>query len=185
MTTKVNSSKAVKTVKTSPAKIKRPAAAKADKPASKHRAVKAADLTKEAVKPAAKLTGNFLSTVGRRKQAVARVWLQFKGEGKITVNGQELAKYFSDPVYQQIIIAPVKQLGMTDKFDLKVKVVGGGKQGQAEAVRHALARALLKSNEDWRKQLRVAGFLTRDARVKERKKYGLKKARRAPQWQKR
>ncbi|MFA4818848.1 MAG: 30S ribosomal protein S9 [Patescibacteria group bacterium] len=129
--------------------------------------------------------GDFISAVGRRKSAIARVWLQFKGTGKKVVNGQELDKYFSDPIYRQIVNSPLTQLGLTEKFDFKITVTGGGKQGQAEAVRHAIARVLLQFNEDLRKQLRVAGFLTRDSRVKERKKYGLKKARRAPQWQKR
>ncbi|MBI5734065.1 MAG: 30S ribosomal protein S9 [Candidatus Kerfeldbacteria bacterium] len=149
--------------------------------------VKPVSLTSEAIKSevATRRNGDFISSVGRRKEAVARVWLQFKGSGQITVNDQALAAYFTDPVYQEILTLPLKQLGLIDKFDLKIKVSGGGKQGQAEAVRHAIARVLLQFNEDLRKQLRVAGFLTRDSRVKERKKYGLKKARRAPQWQKR
>ncbi len=188
MTLKTSSAKSSKPVKASALKVKRAAATSPAKPTVKRRVeAKPVILTSQAVRPevVTHRGGDFISSVGRRKEAVARVWLQFKGSGQITVNGQTLAQYFTDPVYQEILTLPLKQLGLIDKFDLKIKVNGGGKQGQAEAVRHGIARVLLQFNEDLRKQLRVAGFLTRDSRVKERKKYGLKKARRAPQWQKR
>ncbi|MFZ5391435.1 MAG: 30S ribosomal protein S9 [Patescibacteria group bacterium] len=138
------------------------------------------------VKKTVKQTGPYLSSVGRRKSAIARVRLYRQGEGKIIVNDLDLAKYFPAIHEQEYILSPLVLVGLQGKVDVTVKVLGGGKRGQKEAIRHGLARTLLVlSDEDYRKPLRTAGFLTRDARVKERKKYGLKKARRAPQWQKR
>ncbi|MDZ4229930.1 MAG: 30S ribosomal protein S9 [Candidatus Veblenbacteria bacterium] len=126
-----------------------------------------------------------MATVGRRKRAIARVRLFAKGTGKVTVNDAELSKFFIASHYQYIVLQPLKLLGLESSVDVRVKVVGGGSMGQAEAIRHGLSRALLKLDENYRKQLRPAGFLTRDARVKERKKPGLKRARRAPQFSKR
>ena len=123
-------------------------------------------------------------TTGRRKSAVARVILT-EGEGKITVNKKELAEYFVLPTLQQIVKQPLTLLGAENKYDVKVNVNGSGLSGQAGAVRHALARALLKDNEAYKAELKKAGFLTRDARQKERKKPGLKKARKASQFSKR
>ncbi len=138
----------------------------------------------EKAKPLLKAV-KFIAAVGRRKEAVARVRLSEGGQGLILINGQELKKYF--PIFQlwEMTEAPLKLVGMQEKCDLSVKVAGGGKQGQAEAVRHGISRVLVKLNPDWKPTLKKAGFITRDSRVKERKKFGLKKARRAPQWAKR
>lgn len=125
-----------------------------------------------------------LQTVGRRKSASARVRLA-KGSGKITVNGKDIKVYFPYFANQEMIIAPLKALAKDKDFDVTVKVSGGGNRGQAVAVQLGIARALVIWNEDWRKTLKTLGYLTRDARVKERKKPGLKRARRAPQWSKR
>ncbi|MBI2444409.1 MAG: 30S ribosomal protein S9 [Candidatus Magasanikbacteria bacterium] len=123
-------------------------------------------------------------TVGRRKSAAARVRLA-AGRGAITINGLALAQYFPYFAWQDAVVAPFKALGKEKEYDTAVKVAGGGKPGQAMAVQLGIARALLKENEEWRKSLKTGGFLTRDPRVKERKKPGLKRARRAPQWSKR
>ncbi len=125
-----------------------------------------------------------LRAVGRRKTASARVRVG-AGTGKITVNGKPLAEYFPTFQMQETVFAPIKKLGKEKDLDFSVKVVGGGKQGQAVAVQHGIARALLAWNVDFKKTLKSEGMLTRDARVKERKKFGLKRARRAPQWSKR
>jgi len=126
----------------------------------------------------------FLSAVGRRKTARARVRMTETGRGAFMVNSKELAKFFSQAL-AELVVAPLKLTGQDVNHDFSVKVSGGGSQGQAEAVRHGLARVLVKWNEDYRKQLKRAGYLKRDPREKERKKPGLKKARRAPQWAKR
>lgn len=125
-----------------------------------------------------------MRAVGRRKSAAARVRID-KGTGKIVVNGKPLNEYFAYDVFQEIVLAPLKALAKDKDLDFSVKVAGGGKHGQAVAVQHGIARALVVWNEDFKKTLKTLGFLTRDARVKERKKFGLKKARRAPQWSKR
>lgn len=122
--------------------------------------------------------------LGRRKAASARVRID-RGTGKITVNGKPLNEYFKASVDQESIIAALKAVGKEKDLDVSVKVQGGGMKGQAVAVRHGIARALVIWNEDLKKALKTVGFLTRDPRVKERKKPGLKKARRAPQWSKR
>ena len=121
---------------------------------------------------------------GRRKTSVARVRL-VAGSGNIVVNGQPVEEYFTTPVQQTIVKQPLEATKTAGKFDVIVKVEGGGMSGQAGAVRHGIARALLKADETLRPILRKYGFLTRDPRMKERKKYGLKKARRAPQFSKR
>lgn len=125
-----------------------------------------------------------IRAVGRRKRASARVRVD-KGTGKITVNGKPLAEYFPYFEMQEMILAPLKALGKEKDLDISVKVNGGGKTGQSVAVQLGIARVLLKWNEDFKKTLKSVGFLTRDPRIKERKKPGLKKARRAPQWSKR
>ena len=122
--------------------------------------------------------------VGRRKTASARVRID-KGSGKITVNGKPMAEYFPYFEQQEVIAAPLKALAKEKDLDISVKVAGGGTKGQAVAVQLGIARALLKWNEDFKKSLKTQGFLSRDPRIKERKKPGLKKARRAPQWSKR
>jgi small subunit ribosomal protein S9 len=121
---------------------------------------------------------------GRRKTSVARVRL-VPGTGNININGRTLEEYFPTLVQQTIVKQPLVATRLLDKFDVIVKVEGGGKSGQAGAVRHGIARALLKTDEELRPVLRKYGYLTRDPRMKERKKYGLKKARRAPQFSKR
>lgn len=125
-----------------------------------------------------------LQTVGRRKSASARVRL-VKGTGKITVNGEDFTKYFPHFSLQTLVLAPLKAVAKDKDMDISVKVNGGGKHGQAVAVQLGISRALVKWNEDWRKTMKTQRFLTRDARVKERKKPGLKRARLGPQWSKR
>jgi small subunit ribosomal protein S9 len=126
----------------------------------------------------------YVEAVGRRKTAIARVRI-VKGEGALTVNGKEAKQYFGLPRFCAVAMAPAERLGMAKDIDVSAKVVGGGIHAQAEAVRLGLARALVKRSPEWKKQLRAFGFLTRDSRMVERKKYGLKKARRSPQWAKR
>ncbi len=121
---------------------------------------------------------------GRRKCAIARVWL-FPGEGKITVNGREFKDYFRRPVLEILVESPIKHIAMEGRYDVKAMVKGGGMVGQAGAVKLGISRAFLELDETLRKDLRSGGFLTRDARVKERKKYGFKKARRGFQFVKR
>ncbi len=122
---------------------------------------------------------------GRRKSAVARVRM-VPGTGTITVNGKEMADYFGGRSILHITVQqPLVLTNTTSTYDITVKVVGGGNAGQAGAVRHGIARALAKSDDELRPALKQAGFLTRDARVKERKKVGLKRARKAPQYTKR
>lgn len=146
--------------------------------------------TKKKPKKPLKKLKRYYEAVGRRKRSVARVRLftirPFDGEeGRITVNEKPYQKYFSTLELCQIVEAALKKLRSLNRFEVSVKVKGGGMRGQAEAIRHGLTRALVKFNPDFRKRLKRAGFLTRDPREKERRKYGLKKARRAPQWQKR
>ncbi|MGK2913349.1 MAG: 30S ribosomal protein S9 [Porticoccaceae bacterium] len=121
---------------------------------------------------------------GRRKTSSARVFLA-SGKGDITVNGRTLDHYFGREVARMIVRQPLELVGANDKFDLKITVAGGGSFGQAGAIRHGLARALLQYDETFRAPLREAGFLTRDAREVERKKVGLHKARKRPQYSKR
>ncbi len=122
---------------------------------------------------------------GRRKKAVARVRLLPAGTGNIVVNNREFVNYFPQEVLQYVVKQPLVLLGVDTKYDIYVNVYGGGFTGQANAIRLGIARALLQAEPDSRAALKKAGFLTRDPRVKERKKYGLKKARRAPQFSKR
>ena len=121
---------------------------------------------------------------GRRKSSVARVRV-YNGTGKITVNDRDIDDYFGLETLKLIVRQPLALTGTTDKFDIVCRVSGGGVTGQAGAIRHGVARALLQYNEELRSELKKAGFLTRDPRMKERKKYGLKGARRAPQFSKR
>lgn len=122
--------------------------------------------------------------VGRRKTAVARVRI-LPGEGKIVVNKRELDEYFGPETLKMVVRQPLVLTTTEGKFDVLVNVYGGGTTGQAGAIRHAIARALLKVDGELRKPLKKAGYLTRDPRMVERKKYGLKGARRAPQFSKR
>ena len=121
---------------------------------------------------------------GRRKSSIARVYLA-PGTGKITVNKRDIDDYFGLETLKIIIRQPFEATNTTDKYDAKITVRGGGFTGQAGAIRHGIARALLTVDADFRPALKKAGYLTRDPRMKERKKYGLKKARRAPQFSKR
>jgi len=123
-------------------------------------------------------------TVGRRKESVVRVRL-LPGTGNFTLNGKTLDAYFPNKVHQQIVKEPLVALEKTEQYDVVAKLHGGGTSGQAGALRLAVARALIEVEPDDRPALKRAGFLTRDPRVKERKKYGLKKARKAPQYSKR
>ncbi len=122
---------------------------------------------------------------GRRKKSVARVRLFPNGTGKITINGRDIENYFGLDTLKLIVRQPFGTTNTLGKFDIDAKVVGGGLSGQAGAIRHGLSRALLQVSEEYRPLLKKAGFLTRDPRMKERKKYGLKGARRAPQFSKR
>ncbi|MBR2263599.1 MAG: 30S ribosomal protein S9 [Firmicutes bacterium] len=121
---------------------------------------------------------------GRRKSSVARVYLT-AGTGKITINKKDIEEYFGLETLKTIVRQPLVATENTDKFDINVTVHGGGTTGQAGAIRHGISRALLKADEEYRAVLKKEGFLTRDSRMKERKKYGLKAARRAPQFSKR
>ena len=121
---------------------------------------------------------------GRRKSSVARVYL-VPGTGKVTINKKDMDEHFGLETLKIIVRQPLEATNMADKFDVIVNVKGGGFTGQAGAIRHGIARALNKYDLDLRPTLKKAGYLTRDPRMKERKKYGLKKARRAPQFSKR
>ncbi len=126
----------------------------------------------------------YYEAVGRRKVATARVRLFTKGNG-ITINGKDYKEYLNSDALADIIEAPLKRMKSLEKFRVSVKVKGGGIKGQAEAIRHGIARALVVFNSDFKKRLKRSGYLKRDPRVKERKKYGLKKARKSPRWAKR
>ena len=121
---------------------------------------------------------------GRRKSSIARVYL-VPGTGKVTINKKDMDQYFGLDTLKLIVKQPLELTGTADKFDVLVNVHGGGFTGQAGAIRHGIARALVKADEALKPELKKAGFLTRDPRMKERKKYGLKAARRAPQFSKR
>ncbi|WP_073259029.1 30S ribosomal protein S9 [Cryptosporangium aurantiacum] len=125
-----------------------------------------------------------IQTVGRRKEAIVRVRI-IPGTGQFKLNGRTLEEYFPNKVHQQLIREPFVTLEKTEQFDVVASLRGGGITGQAGALRLAIARALITIEPDDRPALKKAGFLTRDPRVKERKKYGLKKARKAPQYSKR
>jgi len=127
----------------------------------------------------------YWQAVGRRKTAVARAMFFTRGEKEFLVNDKPYKKYFPALELWQIASVALNKMKILDKFKISVKVKGGGYHSQAEAVRHAISRALVKFNPNFRKRLKRAGYLTRDPRMRERKKFGLKRARRAPQWKKR
>lgn len=129
-------------------------------------------------------TRQYHGSVGKRKCAIACVKLYVDGVGEVTVNGQPIRDYFT-PLLVQGALAPLKMTGTQSQFDIDVKVIGGGVSAQSDAVRHGITRALVLLNPDLRRELKRAGFLRRDSRIKERKKPGLKRARRAPQFSKR
>ena len=128
---------------------------------------------------------NYFYGTGRRKSSVARVRVYENGTGKITINDRDIDDYFGLETLKLIVRQPLTLTGTTEKLDIVCRVGGGGVTGQAGAIRHGLSRALLQYDENLRSTLKKAGFLTRDPRMKERKKYGLKGARRAPQFSKR
>ncbi len=126
----------------------------------------------------------YSAAVGRRKTSVARVRL-VPGTGEIVVNGKPVDQYFGGDIWTAQVQEPFDVVNRVGRYNVDAKVMGGGRSGQAGAIRHAVARALLASDDELRSPLRKAGLLTRDARMKERKKYGLKRARKAPQYTKR
>ena len=126
----------------------------------------------------------YVEAVGRRKTSSARCRI-FEGSGEIKVNGKDFKEYFPTEELRKIIISPFKKMNLEGVFSVSVKISGGGIHSQAEAVRHAISRALIKKDIELRSKLKRAGFLKRDPRAKERRKFGLKKARKAPQWAKR
>ncbi|MFH1822092.1 MAG: 30S ribosomal protein S9 [Patescibacteria group bacterium] len=131
-----------------------------------------------------KFKGKYIQAIGRRKTSVAQVRLYKQGKGNIVINNLKVNKYFD--VFDAIIMGqPLKLAGQLRDLDFSIVVKGGGKRGQAEAARHGIARALVLFDEELKKPLKAKGWLTRDSRKKERKKPGLKKARKAPQWSKR
>ena len=138
------------------------------------------EIKKKTVKP-----DRYFEAVGRRKTAVARIRLFTQGKKELLINNKPYKEYFSISEIQQIAISALKKMKCLDIFRVVVKVKGGGYHSQAEAVRHGTARALVEFNPNFRKRLRKVGYLTRDPRMRERKKFGLKRARRAPQWSKR
>ncbi len=127
----------------------------------------------------------YLYGTGRRKSSVARVHLFPNGTGAITINGKDIDEYFGLETLKMLVRQPFEVTGTAGTFDVVATVCGGGVSGQAGALRHGVARAMLLANDEYRAILKKAGFLTRDPRMKERKKYGLKAARRAPQFSKR
>ena len=127
----------------------------------------------------------YWEAVGRRKKSVARVRLFTKGGREFLINNKSFKEYFPTLELQQIVTSALEKMNVLDKLRILIKVKGGGYHSQAEAVRHAISRALVKFNQNFRKKLKKAGYLTRDPRMRERKKFGLKRARRAPQWSKR
>lgn len=180
---------------------KAPKAAKAEKPVvakvEKEEVVSAKSLSelkaKAAPKPektekstsATHAKGTFFYANGKRKTAVARVRLIANGIGTVTVNDKKIEEYFPLPVKRESLRAPLRITGHLKSFDVSARVNGGGILAQADAIRHGIAKALLEFDPSLRITLKRAGFLTRDPRMKERKKYGLHRARRAPQWSKR
>ncbi len=131
-----------------------------------------------------KITTDMVRAVGRRKTAAARVRLTV-GKGVVTINGRDFKEYFTTKILQDKVVSPLIVVSREKNLDVSVRVVGGGSAGQADAVRHGIARALVKWDETMKPALKAVGFMTRDSRAKERKKPGLHKARRAHQWRKR
>ncbi|MBI4256565.1 30S ribosomal protein S9 [Candidatus Uhrbacteria bacterium] len=127
----------------------------------------------------------YIESIGRRKEAIARVRLHAGGSGTIKINDRDLTEYLPLETMQQKVISPLKETGTENIFDITIHVHGGGIHGQADGIRLGIARALLDFNPEFRSTLKKAGYLSRDARVKERKKFGHKSARRSPQWSKR
>ena len=138
-------------------------------------------LTKDKNLKKLKYNMDIINTVGRRKTSVARLYMR-PGKGSFVINGKKLDKYFASELLRLIVEQPLKLVDASSTFDFKVNIYGGGLKGQAEAIRLAVSRALVKNDEETRVVLKKEGFLTRDPRMVERKKYGRRKARRAFQW---
>lgn len=163
------------------------------KPIKKKAVKKPQKVKKEAILKKVEIEGKkpeikperYWEAIGRRKTAIARVRLFTRGGSIFLVNEKPYNVYFSTLELQQISQSALEKMKCLDKFRVLVRVTGGGLHAQAEAIRHAISRALVLFNSDFQKRLKKAGFLTRDPRMRERKKFGLKRARRAPQWQKR
>ncbi|MBI2610023.1 30S ribosomal protein S9 [Candidatus Giovannonibacteria bacterium] len=160
---------------------------KTKKASEKNLHVKAKKETAEIEKPeaAAPIVERFIEAVGRRKTSIARVRITEMGKRGMVINKKELETYFPTFELQNIVLEPFKKAALKKSFSLSSKVSGGGIHSQAEAVRHGISRALVKYDEALRLNLKPFGFLKRDPRMKERRKFGLKKARKAPQWSKR
>jgi small subunit ribosomal protein S9 len=156
---------------------------KTDKPKKTAKKVDKAKEIKKSLKIQDKIL--YFEGTGRRKTAVARVRISTKGEKDFIINNKKLKEYFPSVGKKKAVTEPLDLMSNAEKFSVSVKVKGGGVTAQSEAIRHGLSRALIKFNPDFRKRLKKAGFLTRDPRMRERKKFGLKRARRAPQWSKR
>lgn len=149
---------------------------------TKKSTVKTVEIKKEETK---KSEEKYFYGKGGRKTTTAQVRIYPKGKGEIIINGKDYKIYFPYFEFQNIITSPLKLVAQENKVNILVKVKGGGKRGWAEGIRHAISQALIKLNPEYRKILKPMGFLTRDSRMRERKKFGLKRARKAPQWQKR
>jgi small subunit ribosomal protein S9 len=162
--------------------VKRSSAPKEHKE-RKPRAVKVEEKAEETITPILK-PGKYCEAVGRRKTAIARVRIFMQGDRAFSVNDKTLSQYFPADL-QLIAQEALSRMGFSDKFSVSARVKGGGLHAQAEAIRHGISRALVLTNQEFKKKLKKAGFLTRDPRMRERKKFGLKRARRAPQWSKR
>lgn len=180
------------------AKAKKPAKPKAATAPKKPRAVKkpatiepvAIPMDQDAIVPGASVKdaykeGRFFEAVGRRKTSVARIRLFTQGEKTIIVNNKPYEQYFNEPDLQKTATASLEKMKCNSHFRVESIVRGGGIHSQAEAIRHGISRALVKFNADFRKRLRRAGYLTRDSRARERKKFGFKRARKSAQWAKR
>lgn len=161
--------------------IKKPA----KKTAAKKAPAKKKETTTEVAETPTLVGGSYIYALGRRKTAIAKVYLIKNGKGAITVNGKPMDKYFTTFESRDMVISPIKTAGLEGAIDVSVRTQGGGQLGQADATRLGIARALIELNPTYRKTLKKLGFLMRDPRAKERKKPGLKKARRSPQWSKR
>lgn len=142
-------------------------------------------IIKKETKEKSSSAGKYIRAIGRRKTAVAQVRMYEKGSGEMTVNGLSALEYFKKEDNVNVALQPLKVVSKLKDFDLSVVVKGGGMLGQLDAVRHGIARALVKFDSEFKTMLKTSGYITRDPRKKERKKPGLKKARKAPQWSKR
>jgi small subunit ribosomal protein S9 len=173
------------------AAVKKPqiAAKKTEEPAKPAKVVVAAAVAADAADAVEtsgkKKADKYYEAVGRRKTAIARVRLYTRGDKVFLVNDKPFENYFKGAEFKNVIESPLVKMNCTDRFRITARVLGGGMVAQSEALRHGITRALVLFNADFKKRLKKSGYLTRDPRMKERKKPGLKKARRAPQWAKR